>query len=88
MFSIPKPATTTNFLNEMKETLDSLINADLISRWFIKRRFVSLCKASSMYVFSQEEKIRYISIVNSFHSVSNYEVTSEITNELDKPLIS
>jgi hypothetical protein len=88
MFSIPKPATTENLLEQMKDTVESLKKADSIGAWFIKRRFIKICTAKKLYKFTKEQEERYALIVNDFTTFRYNNTTSIIVNDLSNPLLS
>ena len=88
MFSIPKQATTDNLLLALETTIDKLINCDIFSAWFIKRRVLDICNAKSNYVFSLAQMERYKLLVNRYNAFTQYNDIDNHTGGMEKPLIS
>jgi len=88
MFSIPKQATTDNLLLALETTIDKLINCDVFSAWFIKRRVNDLLSAKSNYVFSLAQMERYKLLVNRYNALTQYNDSDNDTGAMEKPLIS
>ena len=88
MFSIPKQATTDNLLLALETTIDKLINCDVFSAWFIKRRVNDLLSAKSNYPFTAIQTERYKLLVNRYNALTQYNDSDNHTGAMEKPLIS
>ena len=88
MFKIPKQATTDNLLFSIEETINKLINCDVFSAWFIKRRVNDLLNAKMNYSFTVAQEERYKLLVNRFNAFTQYNNIDNDRGAMEKPLIS
>jgi hypothetical protein len=88
MFSIPKQATTDNLLLALETTINKLINCDIFSAWFIKRRVNDLLNAKMNYSFTAVQEERYKLLVNRFNAFTQYNDIDNNIGTMEKPLIS
>lgn len=88
MFSIPKQATTENLLLTLETTINKLLNCDIFSAWFIKRRVNDLINAKSNYLFTVTQEERYKLLVNRYSAFTQYSDIDNHTGAMEKPLIS
>jgi hypothetical protein len=88
MFSIPKQATTDNLLLTLETTINKLLNCDIFSAWFLKRRVIDICNAKSNYVFTVIQEERYKLLVNRYNAFTQYNDIDNDRGNMEKPLIS
>lgn len=87
MFSVPVLTNAEGLLVEMTRVIKSLESGSFFS-WLLKSRFLELCKVSSKYLFTNDQRSAYANLVNRYKIIIAGDVISNDSNVLDKPLIS
>lgn len=87
MFSVPVLSNAEGLLAEMTRVIKSLENGSFFS-WLLKSRFIDLCKISSKYLFTNDQRTTYNNLVNRYKIIITGDTISNDSNILDKPLIS
>lgn len=88
MFSIPKQATPDNLLITLESTINKLLNCDIFSGWFLKRRINDLLNARIHYVFTATQEERYKLLVNRYNTFTQYIDIDNDIGSMEKPFIS
>ena len=87
MLSVPVLSNAEGLLSEMTRVVVRLEDGSFFS-WFLKPRFLDLCRVSSKYLFTNDQRSTYTNLVNRYKVIIAGDTINSDSNVLDKPLIS
>ena len=88
-FSVPPAGNLDGVLQQMNELIKHLDTFPNFISWYQRNRFLTLCRYTRKFIFTESQKTRYSELVIEFKRKTLYnDIPEQVSETREEPLIT